>query len=228
MSPRFGRCREAKVKIGANNTTTFGEVINYGRLLALSGSRHQSSTWQRVVLFDKLEFWMFLFNTGALATVKKCSWTTPGSRQLFLDFVSHESDWANLLDAACDSFAVTGVSGHSFLGCGGAFGRVFRVRRNVQDQDGAITDVALKIVLDSEVPNESAANFLRLEHDYLSGAGQAAPQWVPGIFQNVFAGPDGSALLLTKVGRPISWIVAYFKRVLRALVELHKLGHCPR
>ena len=41
---------------------------------------------------------------------------------------------------------------------------------------------------------------------------------------NVFDGPNGSALLLTIVGRPIANIGAYFERVLCALVELHKLG----
>ena len=44
LQDSVGAMFEAKVEIGANHAT-FGEVIHYGRLLAVSGSRrHQSST----------------------------------------------------------------------------------------------------------------------------------------------------------------------------------------
>lgn len=212
---------EAKVKIGADNAS-FGEVINYGRLLALPGSCHRKSTWQRVVLFDKIDFWLFFFNSGALVYVKKCPWTQPGSRKLLLDFVSHQSDWSILLDEACDAFGVTGFFGNSFLGFG-AFGRVFRVRWKDPQKSGD-ADFALKIVLNNEAHNQSAADMMQMEHDYLCRARETAPQLVPEVFKTVVHRPRGSALLLMKVGRPITNIKVYFERVLLALVEIHKAG----
>lgn len=86
--------------------------------------------YNHVVLFDKVEFWLFKFTTGVLSSVIQCDWTKLGSCQLLVDFISHKSDWVTLLDAACTNFSVTGVPGHSFLGQG-AFGRVFRVRSSI-------------------------------------------------------------------------------------------------
>lgn len=213
LQDSVGAVFEAKVRIGANNTT-FGEVINYGRLLAVSGScSRQLQRVQRVVLFDKVEFWLFKFTAGVLASVIQCGWTTPGSRNLLVDFISHKSNWVTLLDAACTDLSVTAVPGRSFT--------IQAVRG--QDQGD---ELALKVVVNNDElqTDLGASNMLRLEQDYLTRARRAAPHLVPASYTEIFDGPEGSALVLTTAGRPITDTKAYFDRAFNALVELHRLG----
>lgn len=206
---------EAKVTIG-ENMQSIGEVINYGRLLAY---KIPISTTGRAVLFDKTQFWLFLFRGGALAQVIKCEWTTPGSRDLFKAFISHKSNWTQVLEAACAEFGVQVASANSFLGYG-AFGRVFRVRRLEGDDQ---SDLALKIVLDE---NDAPLN-LDLEHDYILRTGQEEPALVPGIdARGTERVEGGAAMLLTTVGRPIDSVAEYCDRVILALVSLHKRRIC--
>uniref|UniRef100_A0A6U5PFV4 Uncharacterized protein n=1 Tax=Grammatophora oceanica TaxID=210454 RepID=A0A6U5PFV4_9STRA len=49
----------------------------------------------------------------------------------------------------------------------------------------------------------------------------AQPPLVPASLPQVFDGQEGSAMVLTTVGRPITDTNVFFDRVLNALVELH-------
>ncbi|KAI9905848.1 hypothetical protein PsorP6_013532 [Peronosclerospora sorghi] len=84
---------------------------------------------------------------GAVVRIITAEWTMQGSKGLFRDFIMENSlPWVERLTAACSALNVEVVEGDSFLG-DGAFGRVFKVKRDGQDGDV----LALKIVDENSV-----------------------------------------------------------------------------
>jgi hypothetical protein len=214
----IGAVLEAKAKI---DNASFGEVINYGRLIS---AKLDSPSSVRVILFDKTEFWLASFKDGVCFNVDKCSWVQPGSAQLLTECANMRSPWLCILDAVCLQLGVKPVEGEAFLGYG-SVGRVFRV---VKDQSASASSssssssssrslqLALKIVCGDSIP-------LQYEAQHLRRAKLQANDIVMGVECDVVEVTDGAGLLLSRVGRAVPSTKMYVDKVVSALVDLHRL-----
>lgn len=108
--------------------------------------------WQSCMLMTAIN--------GSISQITAVKWTTDGSYDLIRNyFKDYEKDWDNALTSACQVLNVslphfsstmvpTGGSSSCILGAG-AFGRVFKVIRNIQgeNQDEIPQQFALKLVI---------------------------------------------------------------------------------
>ena len=211
----IGATGEAKLKI---DNKAFGEVINYGAHLCMNSGRDSPPNEVRLVLFDKVEFWLVEIVKGFVSGVTTCGWTVEGSKTLLSSFPFSSPEWMKLLDAACDHSDLV-VQADAFLG-NGAFGRVFRVHRNNEDCAHRKA-LALKLVL----PGDNQANIVDLDYERqsLNEARGECQDNVMGVEDDAFSDPKigrSSILLLSSVGAKVE--PSCYERAITSLAKLHE------
>ncbi|KAI9983720.1 hypothetical protein PInf_007787 [Phytophthora infestans] len=186
---------------------SFGQVVRYMQHLFPTGPGN-------AVLFNRKLFWLIESINGGVLRVTKATWVMEGSKALFRDFITQNlSPWVTRLTAACSTLNVEVVEGDAYLGRG-AFGCVFMVKRVGQDGDV----LALKIV------EEFSIRRLFLEYEALVRAQDTGLVIRPVGEATELS--DGAAMLLSPVGKPISYpTTSQEARVLFDMLwQLHSAG----
>jgi hypothetical protein len=193
---------EAKLKI---EHQAIGEAANYGNHIVWGDN---APPFSKIVLFDKKKFLLMEVSPGA-HKITESKWATPGSKKLLRDFPLYQNPWTKLVTGACQKWnlKVARFEGSAWLGSG-AFGRVFRVKR-----DGSDKPMALKVV------QECNASILSMEKLMLVEAAKHCDFIMPIEMQ---AEDLNWALLLSHVGSPVG--PDRYKDVIKLLASLHGKG----
>ena len=141
------------------NSTGEGEFMKLLECLTYSDDRH-SFIVVRGFVYDWQSCMLMTAINGSISQITAVKWTTEGSYDLIRNyFKDYEKDWDDALTSACQGLNVslphfsstmvpTGGSSSCILGAG-AFGRVFKVIRNVQgeNEDEVPRQFALKLAI---------------------------------------------------------------------------------
>ena len=104
------------------------------------------------VIFDKVQLWLMKRKGTSVVSLDKLLWTTPGSKQTLLKFLSDETDNSVLnraLTMCCDKLHVRLPRSDAYLGHG-YWGHVFLLDSGSADEQQA-HKIALKLVLNDEL-----------------------------------------------------------------------------
>jgi hypothetical protein len=175
----------------------------------------------RIVLSDEWGFRLIVFNdSGYAERCTQLSWTEPGGRRCFVEFLReglHDNTWISAVCECCGSLEVELESGGDaespcFLGRGG-YGRVFRGTR------GGST-VAVKVAVGDR--GVSALELESVKHERIPSALPVCRAVGDGVY--VDTSRRWAALVSSPVGRDASPTVDGVKRVLASLWLWHKAG----
>ena len=189
--------------------------------------------FNRIALFDREKFYLFLSRGGGFVSAIECHWTTPGSKQLMQSFFNVPSPLVKALKASCRALKLTPclpeIGNPCILGAGGT-GVVFRVEESEVDestvergrsrsQTAAMRHKALKVVVgDSGV-------LLHLHREWTTTkSAQTLTDRVVTVGA-IHIGDGFGAYVMDEVGSPVETTSEEQQRALfLALYDLHIRG----